>query len=165
MAAASRIEGDTYQNGNFTPKTFSPPAGCITDAAVVAAAGIAATKVDHQHREIITQTGSATSITQVIYRCYGATATLIEFAVGSIAIAIGGGANVTFDLKKNGTTVLSGVVTINASSVAYVGQTGTISVPGLVAGDVLSVVTVATAGGGTLPTGLFAAVTVNEKAQ
>jgi hypothetical protein len=68
---------------------------------------------------------------------------------------------VTVDLRKNGTTVLSAVITLNNANTARVAVAGALSVTTLVAGDVLEVVT-ATAGGGTLATGVFAIVTVNE---
>jgi hypothetical protein len=163
MAVPTRVEGDLYVNGGLSSKTFTAPSGSITNAMVATNAAIAATKVAHQHRLVLSQSGTATSVTQPIYHCYGATGTTIAVYAGSIAIAVGA-ATVTVDVKKNGTTILSGVVTLNSSSVARIGQAGTITVPALVAGDVLEVVTVATAGGGTLPTGLFVAVTVNEDA-
>jgi hypothetical protein len=66
------------------------------------------------------------------------------------------------DLQKNGVSILSAPVTLNSSGTNYVSQAATISSAGLVAGDVLEVVTVATAGGGTLPTGVFAAARITE---
>ncbi len=165
MAVPTRVEGDVYVNGNLSSKTATPAAGSVVDASVGAAAAIDATKLQHQHRLVLGQTGTATSVTQPIYHCYGATGTVIAIYAGSIAIAVGG-ATVTVDLKKNGSSILTGVITLNSSSVARIGQAGTLTgSTSLVAGDVLEVVTVATAAGGTIPTGLFVAVTVNEKAQ
>jgi len=49
-------------------------------------------------------------------------------------------ASSTFDLKKNGTTVLSGVVTFAAADTDAVAKDGTISVPSFVAGDIFTMV-------------------------
>lgn len=54
-------------------------------------------------------------------------------------IVPGSGASITLDLKKNGTTVLSAVVTLTNSSTAGLIYNGTVSVPTFVAGDVLSI--------------------------
>lgn len=140
------------------------PDGGVTDAKVAAGAGIKHTKLEHQHRIPFSQVGTAASNAgQVIYRCSGATGTILELAVGSIGIAVGA-ATVTVDLKKNGTTVLSGVVTLDTGNTAYIAELASISVPGIAAGDALSLVVVATVGGGTLPTGLFVSLTVKEDA-
>jgi len=166
MGAPTRLEGDLYVNGNLSSKTATPAASSITNASIIAAAGIDATKVDHQHRLVFHQPNTtATAETRVIYHCYGATGSVIAIYAGSIAIAVGA-ATVTVDLKKNGSSILTGVITLNSSNTARVAVAGTLTgSTSLVAGDVLEVVTTATAGGGTIPTGLFVAITVNEKAQ
>lgn len=162
--AVSRIEGDLYVYGNLSSKTVTLPDGGITNAMIAAATGIDATKVDHQHRGIFSQPNTtATSETKIVHVCYGATGTVVAFKAGSIVANIGA-ATVTLDLKKNGATILSAVITLDSANTTYVVEAGTINSAALVAGDVLTVVTVATAGGGTLATGLFAAVTVNEDA-
>ena len=159
-----RIDEDMQAVGAWTfTRMPSLPAG-ITNAMVAAGAAIDQSKLQHQHRIVHHQPNSAaTSETLPVFRCYGTTATLIEVAVGSIAIAVGA-ATVTVDIKKNGTTVLSAVVTLDTGNTAYVGELASISVPGMVAGDVLTAVIVATAGGGTLPTGVYIALTIKEDA-
>jgi hypothetical protein len=165
MAVASMIQGDQYFNGNVGMKTLSPPAGCITNAAIEALAGIDATKVDHQHRMVYSQPNTtATSETRMLFVCYGATGTVIAFRAGSIVAALTT-ATVTLDLKKNGTSILTGVITLDNANTARVVEAATISSASLVTGDVLEVVITATAGGGTLPTGVFCSLTVNEEAQ
>ncbi len=47
----------------------------------------------------------------------------------------GSAASVTIDLKKNGTTVLSAVITLTNASAAYTPVQATISVPSFIAGD------------------------------
>jgi hypothetical protein len=159
------IQGDVYVAGNLSASTQSVPANAITDTQVAAGAGISATKSNRfVQPEYAQPNTTATTETKVLHtvRAVGG-GTVAEFAVGSIVAAIGA-ATVTFDLKKNGTSILSGVVTLNSSSTAYVIQIASISTPTVAQGDVLSVVITATASGGTLPTGIFCSLRVNEAA-
>jgi len=140
-------------------------AGTIVNADLADAAAIVATKVQHQYSPLFAQANSAAASDtgRVLHVVKGATGTIVAFRAGSIVAAIGA-ATVTVDLKKNGTTVLSAVITLDSGNTAYIVEEGTISVPAVVAGDVLTLVIVATAGGGTLPTGLFAQVVIREDA-
>lgn len=155
------FQGDLFVNGNLRAISAQLPTSAVTNASVVAGAGIDATKLQHQHNKTFSQPNTAaTTETKVIHVAYGA-GTVIAFRAGSIAIAVGG-ATVTLDLKKNGTTVLSAVITLDTGNVARVAEAGTVSVTAYAAGDVFEVVATATAGGGTLPTGLFAHAVFNE---
>lgn len=144
---------------------LSVPALAVGNSAIAAAAGIEASKLQHQHQPVFAQPNTtATSETRALHVCYGATGTVIAFRAGSIAINAGA-ATVTVDIKKNGTSILSAPITLNSSNTNRVVAAGTISTPGLVAGDLLEVVTVATAGGGTLATGVYAQAIITEAAQ
>lgn len=168
----TRIEEDMVLAGNVKVLgTFTMPDETITDAKVIAAAGIKASKLEHQHRVPYNQPNSAAATdTRVIYTCYGATARVIALKVGSIAIAVGA-ATVTVDVQKmDGTSILaSGTpVTLNSSNVAGVPVTATLGLTAVlaqVANGSLKIIVVATAGGGTLPTGVFASLTVEEDAR
>lgn len=156
------IPTDLFVNGRIRATSMTVPTSTITDASVQSGAAIDAAKLQHQHRAPYNQPNTtATAETRVIYRCYGTTATLLAFHAGSI-VANAGAATITVDLRKNGTTVLSGVITLDNTNTARVAEAGSVSVTALVAGDVLEVVTTATAGGGTIGTGLFAFATINE---
>lgn len=124
-------------------------------------AGVAAGAMDHQHRIHYGATGTAATATVPIFECRGATGTIRQIRAGSIVANIGA-ATVTIDLKKNGTTVLSGVITLDSGNTARISEGGTLSVTSLVVGDLLEIVVTATAGGGTLATGLWVDVTVDE---
>jgi len=164
MGIPSIHEGDLYIRGNLSSQTVTLPQSVVSDSNVAAGAAISSSKLQHQHRLVFAQPNTtATSETKIVYRCYGATGTILQVAAGSIA-ACAGAATITVDLKKNGATVLSAVITLDNANTARVAELGTISGSSLVAGDVLEVVTVATAGGGTLGTGLFAVVTLQEDA-
>lgn len=159
--AANRIIGDLYVDGNLQAKSFTLPADAVTDAKVAADAAIAASKLKHQHRVHLAQPNTAaTTETRLVYAARGP-AEVIAFEAGSIAAALGA-ATVTLDLKKNGASILTGVLTLNSANVARVTADAALATATMVDGDVLEIVVVATAGGGTLPTGLFAMVTVNE---
>jgi hypothetical protein len=140
------------------------PAGAVSNAQVAAGAAIAHDKLDHQYGPLAPLTpGTAQSETVPTFVARSA-GTVLSFKVGAVVANIGA-ATVTFDLKKNGTTVLTGVVTLNNGDAAYTPKAGTLSgTPTFVAGDVFTVVTVATAGGGTLATGIYATMRVSEGA-
>lgn len=160
---ASRIDGNLTVSGGFSCGQFSPPAGSIADAAVAAGAGIGASKLVHQHRLHYNQNGTAATATVPIHVARG-TGTILDVRAGTIA-ACAGAATIEIDLKKNGTTVLSGTITLDNANTNRVAESGTLSVTSLVAGDWLELVITATAGGGTLGTGLLVSVTVEEPAE
>lgn len=165
VTAPTRIEGDLFVNGNFSAKTQTAASGSIADAQVAAGAGISATKLQHQHRPGYSQPNTtATTVTTAIYRCFGATGAVVGFHAGMISKNVGG-ATVTVDLKKNGASILTGVISLSSADTNRVALAGTISGGTLVAGDLLEVVVTATVGGGTLGTGFFCYATVNEDPQ
>src|ERR1019366_5923118 len=158
-------QGDLYVAGNLWASTQSIPANAINDAQIASGAGIGYAKVNQLIPAKYAQP-NVTAVTETkelhVVRAVGG-GTVLEFAAGCIVAPIGA-ATVTFDLKKNGTTVLSAVITLNSSSTPYVIQTASISVPAAVQSDVFTIVVTATAGGGTLPTGVFAQARISEAA-
>lgn len=169
MSTPSVMRSDFYVDGNLQSKTQTYPAGSITNAAVAAAADIDYTKLEHEHRLTYAQANSAAAdATQVIYACRGATGSILNFEVGSIAAAVGD-STCTVDLQKSTgggafATVLSAVVTLDSGSTAITPEAATVNSASLVDGDVLRVVVDATIGTGTLPTGVYASLSVSEAA-
>lgn len=165
LSGPTTIQGDMFVNGTFTAANNTPSAGSITDALVSSTAGIGATKVQRINTEVYSQPNttatSETRVIQVVRPANGAAAS--EFSVGCIAAAVGA-ATVTVDLKVDGSSILSGVVTIDNTLAAYTPKVGTITAPTLVQGNVLTIVITATASGGTLPTGVFACLKITEAA-
>ena len=148
------IDGDMVVKGRLSPTLLDIPDNIIVDADVSSSAKIATTKLQHRHQVGFGQPNTAaTTETRSLFiaRSIG---TIMEIGAGSIAIAIGN-STVTVNVLKNGTTVLTAVITLDNANVARTIELGTISVAGLVAGDYLEVVLVATIGTGTLPTGVF----------
>jgi hypothetical protein len=165
--AQAQIPTDLYLGGNFSCKQFTPPSGCITDAAILGAAGVQASKLQHQHQQRYAQNSTTTGAAdqQVLHVVRGATATILELKVGAITAAVGA-ATATFDLLKNGTTILTatavlGSGTANFATISPAGYTST----SLVTGDVLELKVTVAAGGGTIAKGLFALLSLREDAQ
>ncbi len=165
MASTSSLLGDFICMGSWVFRYIVLPDGNVTDAKVAAAAGIAATKLEHQHRKTFAQSNTtAAAETRVVHVVHGATGEIVAFEAGSIA-ACTGNATITVDLKKNGTSILDAAIVLDSTNTARVVEAATIDTAGLVDGDVLEVVVAVDAGTGALGTGLFAEVVVHEDAQ
>ena len=79
--------------------------------------------------------GTPTTVENIVHVANGAE-TVIGFHVA--CYNTGSAASVTVDLKKNGTSILSGVVTVTNATPSRTKQNATIASPSLVDGDVLS---------------------------
>jgi hypothetical protein len=130
---------------------------------VSSAAAIVGSKLNHYYSQDYAQANTAAVDATIVIHVAKAAGTLLNFDAGSIAIAVGD-ATCTFDLKKNGTTVLSGVITLDSSNTNYVAEAATLSVTAYVSGDVFTVVVDGTIGTGTLPTGVFCQARFHEAA-
>lgn len=157
------IDSATHFQGSATFASMVPSAGCVLDSHVGAGASIATSKLVHKHRKSYGQSGTAASATIPIHVAIGATLTIVAIKAGSIA-ACTGNATITVDLKKNGTTCLTGVITLDSANSARVVESGTLSVTSGVAGDFFELVIVATVGTGALGTGLLVEVEFDETA-
>lgn len=159
------LQGDLHVAGNFTAQTMSVPASSVKDGNIAAGAPgayIAYTKNGQMHKTRFVQPNTAaTSETKPFYLAFGLTGTVLDIKVASIAVAIGA-ATVTVDVKKNGISILNSVVTLNNANTARVAVLASLLTTAFAAGDFFEVVVVATAGGGTLPTGLIIEMTVAE---
>ena len=141
------------------------PSETVTNANIQTGANVTAAKLEHTHRKMYSQTGTATAATIPIHLVNGATARNLYVRAGSIAIAIGA-ATVTIDVKKNGTSVMtsSTPITLNSSNVARTAVELSIATTTAVVSDLYELVITATAGGGTIPTGLFVEFEIDEVA-
>lgn len=157
--------GDLQVTGRLIAGQFSPPSQCVVADSIQAAAGVEASKLEHQYEPVFSQEGgtNAAAEVRVVHVVKGATADIVSFHAGSVVAATSTG-TCTVDLKKNGTTVLSGVITLDSTNTAYVVEAGTLSVTTAVAGDVFTVV-IAGVSGSNLPQGVFARAVIREDAQ
>src|SRR4051794_22602097 len=116
--ALQKIPNDVLITGTLTVQgPLNVPAGTFSDTHIAAGAAIQATKLIHDVYKTLNQPNSAaTTETRSIYQARSA-GTVIEIGAGSIAAAIGA-ATVTIDLKKNGASILTGVITLDNANTA-----------------------------------------------
>jgi len=162
------IPGNLWCGGRGTFKSLDIPAGAVDNAAVKAAAGIEAEKLEHRHQVTFMPAASntvASAGTYALHAVYGTAGRIVSFAAGLIS-PCAGDATVTVDLHKNGVTALSSTFDIDSGDAARALVAGTIDPAKvtLAAGDVLEVVITVSAGTGTLGDGFFCRLVVNEDA-
>jgi len=160
----NRIEGDVVITGTLYAQAQQLPASSVGNTEVKSTDPISAGKLQHQRKLTVAQPNTtATTETRTIFVATAA-GTLKSFEAGSIA-ACAGAATITVNLLKNNVSVLSAAITLNSSSTNRVSQAGMILTADFVDGDWFEVVITATAGGGTIGTGLAASLTLNETAE
>ena len=167
MAQTNRITGDTVFVDRLIPQGgIDLPANAVGDDEFKIADPLSAEKQQHQHEKTYAQASAATAAAEsrVVHVVHGATGELIAFVAGLVGPCVGD-STVSVNLKKNGTTVLSSVVTLDSGDAARATVAGTLSTTALVAGDVLEVTVTVSAGTGTLGTGVFAHVTLHEDSE
>jgi hypothetical protein len=161
------IPGNVSVTGTAAVAGLSAPAGCIADTNVATpatgAAGISTYKQNHRERHRQVQAAGSAIVSQTTPACIvnGTDGLVISFKA-SVKTACVGGATVTFDLKKNGTSVLSAAISFSSSDSAGAVKTATISTASCVAGDLFEIVTTATAGGGTVGQESYAEALIDE---
>lgn len=156
-------DGNLHVKGRITCEQMTVPAGAVSNASIASDAAIESEKLEHRIIKDLKQPNSAaTTETRGIHIAKGA-GTVEAFDAGSIAKAVGD-STVTVDLKKNGSTILIAVITLDNANTNRVAEAGVISSPTYAAGDWFEVVITAVAGTGTLPTGVFAQAAFNERA-
>lgn len=154
---------DIHVGGRLSCKTFVAPDGCITNAAVLG--GLDGTKTVNRLRERYSQESATNgaSESRVLHVAHAA-GSVVSFKAGNVVACIGV-ATITFDLKKNGSSILTAVITINNTHTARQVVEAVLSSTSYVAGDVFEVTIVATAGGGTLGKGAFCELVADEDPQ
>ena len=164
MTIAARFQGDVVVTGRLIPQSFTAPADSVGDAAIPALAAIDADKLEHRYACVYSQVATADAAVdrKIVHVVDGDTGTIESFAAGSRVVA-GATTTVVVDLLKNGTTVLSGTITLDDTNTNYVLE----DAPGfastaLVQGDVLEVRVVSVTGTNE-PVGLFARLVVTER--
>ncbi len=136
-------------------QTPTVPAGSWGDTQMGTASPVQCTKLQHQYAPAYAQAHGVAAVTERKVHHVARSAGSVAAIEAGIVVAAAGAATVTVDLKKNGVSVLTSVVTINNTHAAYAKVVGAISSAAYVAGDVFELIVTATAGGGTLPQGLF----------
>lgn len=161
----TRMDGNVFVTGNLSATSLNIPANTVIDAGVSGSADIDADKLEHLQRVVWSDESGTTTADKehVIAVVNGTSGTLRSFKVGAVVANVGA-AVVDVDLHKNGSTVLSSAVQIDSADSAYALVSGTFAATALAADDVLEISIDATAGGGTLSSGLFVILEYDEKA-
>src|SRR5579872_4289581 len=126
---------------NIMGGVLQPDPGFIRDTHINSAAAIAASKMQHAYKA---ETGFALAIggTPVTSErvVHVASQAGVVNSFSALLVVVGSASSMTFDLKKNGTTVLSAPVTVSSASDTN-GEVvaGVIAVPAFVAGDIFSI--------------------------
>ena len=97
-----RVEEEGQFRGAVTLLSVNLPAGSVADATVASAAGIAASKLEHQHRLIYSQESDTTAASEdrVIHVVEGATGDIQSIKAGSVVANIGAATITVLDRKS-----------------------------------------------------------------
>ena len=163
MTGPAIFPDDVRVRGAVIARSLTLETASLTSDMIVAGADVDADKLEHRHSLTWGQPNSAaTTETRVIHlsRTIGI---IRAVSAGSIVAAIGN-STVTVDVMINGVSALSSVITLDNANTAYVPEVGTVdgAADDLAVGGVVTVVITATVGTGTLPTGVFVNVEVDE---
>jgi hypothetical protein len=124
----------------WTGGTFTLEAGVVTNESIASGAGIDADKMQHTYKPGtnfgLVIGGTPTTREEIVFVASQA-GTIRGF--NALLNDTGTSSNITFDLKKNGSTVLSGVVTITNATADRSVQAGTLSATTFAADDVFSI--------------------------
>ena len=138
------------------------PSGGITNTMVKASAGVNASKLEGWEKAMYAQAGTAATETIILAIIRGSTGTSVGVEVGNVT-ANAGASTVTVDVKKNGTSILSAVITLNAATGDAGVETGTVTTTTLADGDVITaVITAVQNGTDALATGVAVQFDYNE---
>lgn len=159
------IAGDTYVAGNLSATSMQISGNSVGNASVIAGAAIDCTKLQQQvHATYAQARGSAAATARAVIHCCRGAGSIESLRVGVTQAAVGA-ATVDTHLKKNGSNVTSAAVQIDSGDAAFAEVTGSFSDDDYVDGDVYEVDITATAGGGTLPQGLYVSLVLRGSAQ
>lgn len=151
--------GDLHVDGCVAPDEFDLPAGSIFDRHLPSYARIDADKTEHQHPISYWQDSSAivASETEAVHT-FKSAAEIVAVSIVPITPPTGA-KQYTVDIKKGNagagyTTILSAIVTVNASKAARTPIAATLAVTSAADGDSLEVIITASGATGVQGTGV-----------
>ena len=161
---AFQIPGDMFVNGTLRVNAINMPDNSVGNATFTIGDPLDATKQAHQYLGKLSQAGTTVTETKSVHQAYDVGRIVIAYA--TVTVAAIGAATVTFNVKKNGTSILSGAWVLTSATAAYGISIGTLitAAQGYVQDDVFEVTATAAAGGGTLPAGLLVTLVFREGA-
>jgi len=168
-----QLPGNVHVGGRLTCTNFTPPSGCIGNAAVASDADVAASKLQHQHalhHKQVSGTDVVTA-TEILHICRGV-GVVVDVEVTSAVCPDADTDFYTVMIQRvragAPANVLTGVITYNNTNAPanWTILTGTIDggVDDLADGDMLQSVVTVTNNGGSQSQGLCVTVTIRELA-
>ncbi len=165
------IDGDLVVRGTLSSSSQQYPAGSIQASDIVAAAGIEATKLQHQHAIVFSESDATTVTAQTIpiYTVSGVSGTIVGIDVACTTAPTGGDLAFTVDLQVGDVstalaTTLSAPVSYSATQSDLEVESGAVTSATLVDGDTLALVIAVSGSTGTQGSGLVVTVTIREDA-
>jgi hypothetical protein len=137
MASQSIIHNDVLFTGTVTFVGMVLPASVIGNTQIATAAGIAASKLEHQDHSVYQQANGTANVAKRVgvKIVYGTTGVVLALKARNTTTATGSD-KTRIDLLKNGSTMLSALLDLDATAAVAV-QTASLASTALVAGDVL----------------------------
>lgn len=162
MANALDVGGDAVVRGTLVAQTaLVMPDATITNSKVQAGAGLSASKLERGRVFPYNGSGTVASGTVPLGEAFGA-GSIKSASIYLAETACASGATVTVNIKKNNTTILTGVMNLTNSVAVRQTVSGSLSTTSYADGDKFDAVIVATAGGGTVGKGLSISLVADE---
>jgi len=164
--ARNYVEGDQHVAGRITCENITLPDDTVGEDQIPSDANIAAERFEQQYAATVADTDGTTSSSKstVITQAQGTSGEFVALRVSCDGAPVGAATH-TVDVHIEGTgSVLTGVVTLDSGSAADTVYDGTFDGTALAQDDIVKIVEVATAGGGTLPTGVAVTLHWREEA-
>ncbi len=170
--SSSKVEGNFLLRGIWQFLNIVLPAGCVKAEHVETAAGIEASKLEHQHAIEYNQPDGSDVVAAIVpvHIVRGSTAEIIDIEVVCIDAPSGGDLAFTVDLKKANAgspapaTVLSSVISYSSTQSDCEVEAGVVADADLADGDTLLVVVAVSGSTGVQGQGLIVTVNVREDA-
>lgn len=140
------------------------PANAVGDTQVTAASPLGVTKTRKQISRVYGQLhGTAATAARVPIHLARGAGTVLAVRAGNVVTATGD-STATVDVRKNGTTILTGTIAFSAGTpAANAVLSGTlVASPTYVTSDIFEAVITVTAGSGTLPQAMFVELVLDE---
>lgn len=168
MARVCQFDGDVHANGTISATRFTLPAGTVQAADIEAAAGIEATKLQHQYALSYQQTtGADVAAATYFLHTFRSASSIVGMDVTPITAPTTGDKTFAVDLHRGSAssafaTVLSAVVTIGQTDVDRTQRSATLSNSTAIDGDMLKLVLTTTGSTGNQGKGVLVTVWTRE---
>jgi len=173
MSTPTKIEGDLFVNGELRSKSQVVPDGSIDNAAIAALAGLAATKLEHQHALIYSQAAGSDIVaaTVPIKIIRGLSGLVVDVEVVAQTAPVGGDLAFTVDVLKateaspSPDSILQSIITVDATNADYEIVQGTVDNGDMSDGETMMVAVAVSGSTGSQGQGLVVTVTLREDAE